>query len=112
MKGLKVALLVVISVSFLIPLAFAGDLEDSIARGEALFKDRRAFGGNRPCDSCHPDGRGLERAATKKRFWIMGNKAESLEEAVNLCIENANRGNPIGVNSEQMEDMVNYIKSL
>ena len=42
----------------------------------------------------------------------MGKKQNSLEDAVNFCIENANKGKAIDPKSEQMKDMVAYIKSL
>jgi cytochrome c len=42
----------------------------------------------------------------------MGGDQNSLEEAVNVCIVNANKGNAIDVNSTEMQEMVSYIKSL
>lgn len=38
--------------------------------------------------------------------------AKTLEEAINLCIVNANKGKALDPKSEQMKDMVTYIKSL
>jgi cytochrome c len=112
MKGLGILMLVVLAIALAFPLAFAGKLEESIERGEELFKDRRAFGGVRACDTCHPNGQGLERVKQKTTFRIMGRKANSLEEAVNICIQSASKGTPIGIESEEMEDIVNYINSL
>jgi len=42
----------------------------------------------------------------------MCGKQESLEEAVNVCIVNANRGKTIDVKSTEMQEVVSYIKSL
>ncbi|MCK7470385.1 MAG: DUF6529 family protein [Desulfomicrobium escambiense] len=42
----------------------------------------------------------------------MGKSQKSLEEAVNFCIEGALKGKPIDPKSDQMNDMVAYIKSL
>ena len=42
----------------------------------------------------------------------MGKTQKNIEEAVNFCIINANKGKAIDVKSEQMKDMVAYIKSL
>ena len=42
----------------------------------------------------------------------MGKTQKSLEEAVNFCIENANKGKAIDAKSDMMKDMVAYIKSL
>ena len=41
----------------------------------------------------------------------MGKTQKNIEEAVNFCIINANMGKAIDVKSEQMKDMVAYIKS-
>jgi cytochrome c len=112
MRHMRAAVLALFALSAVAGAAFAGAAEDSIARGKDLFKDRKAFGGFRACDSCHPGGKGLEKAEGKKRFVIMGRQASSLEDAINLCIENANKGAPIAVDSQEMKDLVNYIKSL
>jgi cytochrome c len=81
-------------------------------RGKSLFTDSKFANGSKACNSCHPDGKGLEKAADKKEFKIMGKSQKSIEEAVNFCIVNANKGKAIDVNSDQMKDMVAYIKSL
>lgn len=81
-------------------------------KGKTLFNDPRAFGGERACSLCHPDGEGLESAGGKKVFNIAGKTQESLEEAVNECIVNASGGKAIDVMSGKMKDIVAYIKSL
>jgi cytochrome c len=42
----------------------------------------------------------------------MGEKQNSLEEAVNMCIVNANKGNVLKVVVTEMQEIVSYIKSL
>ncbi len=88
----------------------AGDVE----RGKALFKDTTFGSGTsgKSCNSCHPNGKGLEVAGEKKEFNIMGKKQYSLEEAVNFCIETALKGKAIDPNSKDMKDIVTYIRSL
>lgn len=81
-------------------------------RGKALFNDPYFAGGVKSCNSCHPNGRGLGKAAQKKEFHIMGKTQKSLEEAVNFCIVNASKGKAIDKGSEEMKDIVAYIKSL
>ncbi len=111
MKTLKIALLSLIVFSFVISYAFAaGD----IVKGKALFNDIKFAGGTagKSCNSCHPEGRGLEKSADKKEFNIFGKTQKSLEEAVNICIEMANKGKAIDVKSAEMADIVSYIKSL
>ncbi|MFC1837810.1 hypothetical protein ACFLYW_03935 [Thermodesulfobacteriota bacterium] len=48
-----------------------------------------------------PDGRGLSDVSPP-----------ALEEAVNICVVNANKGNSIDVNSKEMQEVVSHIKSL
>ncbi|MBI4844326.1 MAG: hypothetical protein HY809_08405 [Nitrospirae bacterium] len=88
----------------------AGDAD----KGKALFNDPKFAGAlnGKSCNSCHPDGRGLESAGGKTEFRIMGKTLKSLEEAVNLCIESAIKGKALDPSSEQMKDIVAYIKSL
>jgi cytochrome c len=42
----------------------------------------------------------------------MGGQQASLEEAVNMCIVNANKGNVLEVVATEMQEIVSYIKSL
>lgn len=81
-------------------------------RGKTLFNDPKFAGGQKECNHCHPDGKGLQMAGDKKQFRFMADKQNSLEEAVNVCIVNANKGKAIDAASEQMKDIVAYIKSL
>ncbi len=101
MKGLKITMLSMISVNLIFSLAIAaGDME----KGKALFNDPNFGGGTAgmSCNSCHPDGKGLEKAADKK----------DLEKFVNACIKNALKGKGIDTKSAEMADIVAYIKSL
>jgi cytochrome c len=95
--------------SFTFALAKDHTAED---RGMAHFNNPAFADGRKSCSTCHPNGRGLKNAGTKTVFFIMGGKQSSLEEAVNVCIINANKGKAIEVDSSQMQEMVSYIKSL
>jgi cytochrome c len=99
--------LVVLGLMFTFAFA-AGDA----AKGKALFNDPKFAGGSKACSECHPDGKGVEKAGDKKEFKIMKQSQKSLEEAVNFCIVNASKGKAIDAKSQQMQDMVAYIKSL
>jgi cytochrome c len=111
MKALKIAILSLMTAGLIFSAAFAKQhLPEE--RGKTLFNDPKAFGGKKSCNECHPGGRGLENSAAKKEFHIMGKTQKSLEEAVNTCIVNANMGKAIDKNSDEMKDMVAYIKSL
>lgn len=109
MMILRIALLSLIALGLLFSFAFA---EGDAAKGKALFNDAKAFGGTKACSSCHPDGKGLEKAGAKKEWTTPAGKTKTLEEAINLCIVNANKGKALDVKSGQMKDMAAFIKSL
>jgi cytochrome c len=111
MKAFKIVLLsgIVLSMVFSVGFSMKHLPEE---RGKALFEDASFAQGKRACNSCHPGGRGLEKAGTKAEFHIMGKVQKSLEEAVNFCIVNASKGQAIDQNSGEMKDIVAYIKSL
>jgi cytochrome c len=109
MKTAKIAMVSLVVLGLMFTFAFAaGDA----AKGKALFNDPKFAGGSKACSECHPDGKGVEKAGDKKEFKIMKQSQKSLEEAVNFCIVNANKGKAIDAKSQQMQDMVAYIKSL
>jgi cytochrome c len=101
MKGLRIALLVMVSFSLMLTLALAAG---NAVKGKALFNDPRFGGGTveMSCNSCHPDGKGVEKAADRK----------DLEKMVNACIKNALKGKGIDPKSAEMADIVAYLKSL
>ncbi len=111
MKFVKIVLIsiLVIGLTFSVAVATKHMPEE---RGKTLFNDPKFAGGSKSCNECHPNGKGLEKAAEKKEFKIMGKTQKSLEEAVNFCIEGANKGKAIDVKSDQMKDIVAYIKTL
>jgi cytochrome c553 len=101
MKGLRIMMLSMISLVLIFSLAVAaGNAE----KGKTLFKDPKFGGGTAgvSCNSCHPDGKGLEKAADMT----------GLEKQVNACIQNALKGKGIDPKSAEMADMVAYLKSL
>ena len=103
MKVLKIAIFSAISLCLIFSLAIsAGNVE----KGKALFDDPKLGGGTAgvSCNSCHPDGKGLEKAA--------GRKDKDLEKQVNLCIKNALKGKGIDPKSAEMADIVVYLESL
>ncbi len=101
MKVLKVGMFAVISLSLMLSLAIAaGNAE----KGRALFNDPKLGGGTAgvSCNSCHPDGKGLEKAADRK----------DLKKQVDSCIKNALKGKGIDPKSAEMADIIAYLKSL
>ncbi len=115
MKMLKIILLSMLAAVFSASSVFAaGMMEGDAVKGKALFNDTKAFGGSVSCSSCHPDGKGLEKSGMMeiKEWKNPAGTYKSLEEAVNVCITAANKGKAIDVKSQEMKDMIAYIKSL
>jgi cytochrome c len=81
-------------------------------RGKMHFNNPGFAGGKKSCNSCHPNGKGLEEAGGKNNFTKMGGQLASLEDAVNMCIINANEGNVLKIVTTEMQEIVSYIKSL
>lgn len=113
MKYLKMVVLSVTAVGLIFSFAFAAG---NVEKGKAMFNDAKAFGapGEKSCSSCHPNGKGLEKAGEKgKKTWK--NPAGvflSLEDTINVCIVMANKGKALDPKSQEMIDLVAYIKSL
>ncbi len=92
-----------ISLSLVFSLAIAAG---NVEKGKALFRDPQLGGGTAgmSCNSCHPDGKGLGKAAD----W----KDKDLEKQINSCIKNALKGKGIDPKSAEMADIIAYLKSL
>jgi len=111
MKTLKVTLLLSAVFGLICSAVFA---ESDVERGKALFNDQKLGGGiqGRSCSSCHKDGRGLESIAEKTEFRAMGKTYKSLEDIINYFIVTAQKGKAIDPKSEQMKDLIAYVKSI
>jgi cytochrome c len=111
MKLLKTLLFFVIAISLIASFAFAAG---NVEKGKALFNDPKLGTNGSTCGTCHPDGKGLEKAgAMGKTDWkTPGGITTSLEDAINICITMALKGKALDKKSPQMEDLVAYIKSL
>ena len=113
MRAMKIVLLSLVMCGLVFSSARA---MGGIEKGKALFNDPKAFGGtaDKSCASCHPNGKGLEKSGAKgKKEW--NNPAgswTSMEDAINVCILMANKGKVLDPKSEDMKDLVAYIKSL
>lgn len=113
MRVLKITFIFLVASGLMLSTAFAMKHTPE-ERGKTLFNDPTLGGGTsgKSCGTCHPDGTGLEKAADKKEFNIMGKKQMGMEEAINFCIVNALGGKAIDPKSDQMKDMTAYMKSL
>lgn len=78
--------------------------EASAAQGKALFNDPALGGSTNPssCNTCHQDGKGLEKAGTRADLAAM----------INTCIVQALQGKKLDDHSPEMESLLLYIRSL
>jgi cytochrome c peroxidase len=73
-----------------------------VAKGKTLFNDPKLGFTGKTCQTCHPDGKGLEQA---------GGKA-NLEDIINNCIMGPLKGKELEPKSAEMQSLVLYVKSL
>ncbi|MBU0673499.1 MAG: cytochrome-c peroxidase [Proteobacteria bacterium] len=78
--------------------------ESSVELGKKLFNDPTLGGSTNPksCNTCHPDGKDLEKAASKS----------SLSSTINNCIKSALNGEKVDGRSVEMRSLKMYIESL
>ena len=110
MKKKAFMLIALAAFVFSFTLTFAMD-DTAEERGKAHFNNPPFANGKKSCSSCHLNGRGLKDAGAKTGFSIMGGKQANLEEVINVCIVNANKGTLLDVNSTEMQELASYIKS-
>ncbi len=111
MKLLKMLSFALIILSLIVSFAFAAG---SVEKGKAMFNDPKLGTNGSTCATCHPGGKGLEKAGAKgKKEWkTPAGVQSSLEDAINTCITMALKGKALDKNSQGMKDMVAYIDSL
>ncbi len=74
----------------------------SLEKGKKIFNDPELGTTGKSCNSCHPDGKGLEQAGSKR----------DLADIINGCITIPLKGKALDPKSVEMESLVLYIKSL
>jgi cytochrome c len=83
--------------------------------GETLFTDRD-FASNKKnvsCSYCHSDGAKLNDTDVQTVFDINGKTYNSIETVINqVMITQFMQGEPIEENSQQMKDLIAYVKKL
>ena len=90
-------------VLFAIGACTSAEKEPSTAEGEKLFNDPQLAGSVNAssCASCHPGGKGLERAF----------KNPELVSVINACIIGPLEGKPLPENSVEMQSLKIYVES-
>lgn len=102
---MKKKCILLVLAGFITVYAGSGLSNDSTAeKGKDLFNDS-GLGGSAnmtSCATCHPDGKGLERAGDR----------DDLTEMINTCIQRPLAGQPLDKDSAEMESLTMYIKTL
>lgn len=99
-SGFKTAVLFIL-IAFLAAEAAAMQDQASVDKGKALFNDPKLGTTGKSCNDCHPNGKGVEKAAGKK----------DLVSIVNVCVTKALKGKALDAKSVEMQSLVSYINS-
>lgn len=98
------------AVLFVTALSAGTSYSGDVGNGKALFNDVNLGTNGKSCNSCHADGNNID--ASKQTYSILGSEQESVEDAVNFCIEMALSGEALGKDSEKMNDLVSYLQTV
>jgi len=102
MKSVKVMALVVILLLVGSGVVLAMHHEPTIENGKKLFNDTKLGTSGKSCGSCHPNGKGMEKAGAKTNLAAM----------INTCITKPLQGKALDEKSLEMQSLVLYIRSL
>lgn len=102
MKRMKMMALVAMLVLVGSGVALAMHHEPTVEKGKALFNDPQLGTSGKSCGSCHPDGKGMEKAGAKANLAAM----------INTCISKPLKGAALDEKSVEMQSLVLYIQSL
>lgn len=95
----------VISSVILGAAALAAAVEGPTAElGKTLFESTRLGSNGKSCASCHPRGKGLAE--------IDAYDDGQLKEMINFCIRDALKGRMFAMDSQELEAMLAYLRSL
>ncbi len=72
--------------------------------GKTLFESNALGTKQRSCNSCHPNGKGLEQTGDF-------NDTE-LKDIINACIRDAMGGTLFDIDTQELEALLNYVKHL
>ncbi len=102
MTKIKIVLVLAVGLVLCSYSAWAG--KPSVELGEKLF-NQPGLGASEnatSCGSCHPQGKGMEKAGANPQLAAM----------INRCIQGPLKGEEINEKTEAMESLKMYIKSL
>ncbi len=88
--------------------------EADVDNGRALFRNRTLGGSinTRSCRSCHKYESELAGVANKSYNSLFGIITRDLEDVINLCIVLPLKGKPYFNDSQEMADLIAYLRSI
>lgn len=95
------ALIALLLLSFSVCFAVEGP---SLELGKTLFEATALGSNGNSCATCHPNGKGLEE--------IQAYDDGMLKEMINFCIRDALKGTMLSIESQEMEALRRYLRSL
>jgi cytochrome c peroxidase len=101
MKSCRIVFLILFATAIGVAMVFAGE-SASAEKGKALFNDPKLGTTGKSCNTCHPDGKNIQKAATRR----------DLDRIVNACITNSIKGKALDPQSVEMQSLILYIRSL
>jgi cytochrome c peroxidase len=72
----------------------------NVERGKQLFSDPKLGTNGKSCNTCHPDGKGLEKAGA------------DIEGTIQACIQKALQGKLLATDSQEIKDLAAYVRSV
>jgi cytochrome c peroxidase len=101
MKRCTIVLLIVLAAGVGVSMVMAAE-SASVEKGKALFNDPKLGTTGKSCNTCHPDGKNIQKAGTRS----------DLDRIVNACITNSIKGKALDPQSIEMQSLILFIKSL
>jgi len=87
-----------------LPALTAATEGPTLELGRVLFESTELGAVQRSCKSCHLQGKGLQQAAVADD--------DVIKEHINRCIRNAQQGEVLASDSQEMEALLNYVRDI
>jgi cytochrome c len=92
-----------LSLAFATGTSYAMEKPD-LTMGQQLFSATKLGTNGKSCASCHPEGKGLHELAAYDD--------DMLREMINFCIRDAQKGKMLPLDSQEIESMLIYLRTL
>ena len=90
--------------SALLLLGLLGTPAFATTKGEQLFNATTLGSNHKSCNSCHPQGKGLQQSGDYD--------STMLREIINFCIRDALKGKMLPLDAAELQALERYVRSL